>query len=147
MEQKKFELTEITISFSTKVKPKIRRSHVVYELLKEIYDDEKVELREEFIVLYLNRAQSVLGFHRLAVVRVTAVIVEIRHILATALKANSTEFISSQNHPSVSISPSNEDRKLTKRLVMAAMHHELKVIEQSFHVHFTYNCNCYVQAS
>lgn len=136
MEQKKFELAEITISFSTKVKvkPKIRGSQDVYDLLKEIYDDEKVELREEFIVLYLNRAQSVLGFQRLSVGGVTGVVVDIRHVLATALKANATGFILSHNHPSGSISPSNEDRKLTKRLVLSAEHHDLKVID---HVIYT----------
>ena len=136
MEQKKYELAEITISFSTKVKvkPKIRRSHDVYDLLKQIYDDEKVELREEFIVLYLTRAQEVLGFQRLAVGGATSVIVDIRHILATALKANAIGFILSHNHPSGSLSPSPEDRKLTRSLVKAAEFHELKVFD---HVIYT----------
>ncbi len=57
--------SEIELVYKSKVKaserPKVTTSADAYQLLKQHWDDNKIELIEQFKVLFLNRANKVLG--------------------------------------------------------------------------------------
>jgi DNA repair protein RadC len=126
-------LAEITISYSTKVKAsdrrKITQSHEAVEIFREIWTPGTIELRESFNVIYLNRANQVLGFFRTSEGGIAGTVADPRLIFSTALKANATSLILSHNHPSGNTQPSASDIQLTKNIVEAGKVLEITVLD------------------
>lgn len=60
-----FEVAEIQLSYTSKVKaslrPKVAGAKDVYEVLKKYWDENKFEFVEQFKVLLLNRGNKELG--------------------------------------------------------------------------------------
>jgi len=81
-----------------------------------MYDKSTIGLYEEFMVLLLNRANRVLGCLKLSKGGLTGTVVDLRILYGTALKAMASGIIIAHNHPSNNLSPSDEDRKLTKKI-------------------------------
>lgn len=113
-------LAEVAISYKTKVKASdrlnLRTSADVYSALKSVYNLDTVEHHEEFVILLLNRAMSMLGWAKISVGGITATVVDNRIIFQHALLANATAIIVSHNHPSGLTLPSDQDKALTKKL-------------------------------
>ncbi len=59
-------VSEVELVYKTKFKaadrPLIKKSHDAYQLLKCLWNEETIELREEFKVLFLNRASPCFGY-------------------------------------------------------------------------------------
>jgi DNA repair protein RadC len=115
MEQKTFSLelaqvAEIELVYKTKVKassrPIIKSSKEAYELIHLLWNENTIELHEQFKVLFLNRRNSVLGIHHASSGGITGTVVDPRLILAAALKANCVAIMLFHNHPSGSLKPS-----------------------------------------
>ncbi|MGB1216545.1 MAG: JAB domain-containing protein, partial [Saprospiraceae bacterium] len=107
MKRKAFpsKLREIKVSYSSKLPPvkdriQVRSSKDAYEVLMANWEEDLLEYREEFKVLYLNRANHILGLNTYSVGSATGTLVCTRQILAVALKSNSSGIILSHNHPS-----------------------------------------------
>ena len=66
--------------------------------------------------MYLNNANEIIGIHKLSKGGITATIIDIRILLATALKCLATGIIVSHNHPSGNLLPSKLDKELTDKL-------------------------------
>lgn len=128
-----FELPEISISFSPVIKPskryKVTNSKDSYNLFMKRWDMNKLYLVEEMYVMFLNRANSVLGILPLSSGGYTGTVVEVRLILATALKGAATGIILAHNHPSGNTKPSMADEQITKKLKEAASYHDIKVLD------------------
>ena len=75
--------------------------------------------KEEFIVLLLNTKNNVIGINTVSVGTVDTSIVHPREVFQPALLANATSIILAHNHPSGNTEPSDEDLKVTNRLIMA----------------------------
>ena len=124
MNRKNNTVREIRLQYKSKLKgiedPTITSAEKAYEVLKEHYDQDYLAIREEMIVLYLNNANKVLGVYKGFSGGITAAVVDIRLILAVALKGLSTGIIISHNHPSGTLTPSDADKKLTEQLKKAA---------------------------
>ena len=84
--------------------------------LRSVWDDDTMELREEFILLCLNGAHEVLGWVKLHTGGFNHSPVDLRLVLGIALLTASTAVIIAHNHPSGSLTPSPEDMALTRRL-------------------------------
>jgi DNA repair protein RadC len=97
-------------------KPSIKSSNNAYELLMQIYNANTIRCQEEFIVIYINNNNSVLGIQKLSKGGINATIVDTRLILATALKSLSSGIIISHNHPSGNLNPSEKDLSITKNI-------------------------------
>jgi DNA repair protein RadC len=111
-------ISEITVSYKPKesLGPVIDSSTTATELLRTLYNDDLLELREEFIVLFLNRANRVKGWSRISEGGVSGTIADPRIIMGIALKTASCSIIISHNHPSGSLKPSTADRELTRKI-------------------------------
>ena len=114
-----FNIPEITVSYKDNVKTSeravIRSSKDIADLLSVVYED-FVQHHEEFHVLYLNRANRVLGVSCVSRGGMNGVTVDPRIILQTALKACAHSICISHNHPSGSIRPSSDDLVMTKAI-------------------------------
>lgn len=108
-------------------KPKIKASDrqqlldstEAYKLLQQVYDPETIEYRESFKVILLNRRNRVIGVTNIAEGGIDSLLVDVRMVLQAALLANASAIMISHNHPTGSLRPSEEDRKLTRLIYEA----------------------------
>jgi DNA repair protein RadC len=87
--------------------------------LRSIWDQDTIELREEFIVVLLNNAKKVLGWSRISIGGSTATIVEPSAVFQLALLGKADSIICAHNHPSGNLKASSADISLTRRLTDA----------------------------
>lgn len=124
-------ISEIKVSFfvTPHASTALTSSRHVYEVLLQYFDNDQFDLREEFIVLYLNRANRIIGVHRHSSGGAVSTIVDVRIVFAIALKTNAQGIIVSHNHPSGTLSPSTHDESLTKRMEQVAKFHEILFVD------------------
>lgn len=113
-------LAEVKLTYSTKPKdhdyPIIDNPSDVYGYLCDIWDNEKLELQEEFMVIILNSALRALGWSKISTGGKTATIVDVSMVIQIALLANAHAVIIAHNHPSGTMRPSRADINLTNRI-------------------------------
>ena len=90
-------VSEVELIYKSKVKaserPIIKRSMDCDKILRNYYDENTIELQEQFYVLYLNRAYKVLGIYKVSSGGITSTVVDSRLIFAMALKLASCYLI------------------------------------------------------
>lgn len=91
-----------------------------YLQIIEVFDSNTIDLKEEFVVLYMNSANAVLGIYKLSSGGITGTKVDIRILLSIALKILATAVVIAHNHPSGRLAPSVADVRLTKKLMKAS---------------------------
>jgi len=121
---KKIDIPELKIQYdrssSEKFKKKITCSRDAAEFLQMVFPKWELELQEQFIILFLDRKNAILGYYRHSKGGITSTIVDVRLIFAVALKAGATGMVLSHNHPSGNTSPSIEDKLITEKIKTAA---------------------------
>jgi DNA repair protein RadC len=112
------ELAEIQVYYSTQNtrKEKVNSVQTAYEFLLKSWNLGTLELREEFKVLLLNRANNALGIYSLSKGGISGTIVDVRLLFAVALKCNASGVIICHNHPSGNTTPSEADITLTNKI-------------------------------
>lgn len=75
--------------------------------------------REEFVVAFLDTANTLTGLHVASVGGLSVSIVEPRQVFKAAVLANAAAIVCCHNHPSGNPEPSREDVAVTKQLVEA----------------------------
>jgi DNA repair protein RadC len=100
-------------------KPKVKTSNDAFKLLLETWNENTIELQEEFKVILLNNSNEVLGIFPMSKGGITACVVDVRLIFACALKANATNIIVAHNHPSGKLIPSSNDIDITQKIKSA----------------------------
>ncbi len=128
-------VSEIDIVYKRKSKckvserPKITTSRDCYEVFVHYWNEDKIELLEEFKVLLLNRANRVLQILPISQGGMTGTVADPRLILAAALKVGAVSVILCHNHPSGNLKPSRADEELTQKIKCAAAYHDIKVLD------------------
>ncbi|MBK8483660.1 MAG: DNA repair protein [Saprospiraceae bacterium] len=124
-------ISEIQVSYHPKSsdKPQIKTSQDAYELIKPLYNEDTLQYKEIFMVLYLNRSNRVLGYHEHSIGSDTGTVVSPKQIIGIALKVNASSLILVHNHPSGSTKPSSADIEITKRIKEAAGLFEIQVLD------------------
>lgn len=100
-----------------------------FNLLYPLFDQDSIYLREEFVILYLNRANKVLGYCKAFTGGVSGVVCDPKIILAIALKGLASSFILAHNHPSGRRKPSEQDKSLTRKLKLAAKEMDIHLLD------------------
>jgi DNA repair protein RadC len=112
-------VTEIEISYKSKIKPSERRKVLsvkdAYHVFRESWNENTIDLIEEFKVLMVNNRKRVLGIYTASQGGIALVSVDIRLVFACALKLCTCGIIICHNHPSGSLKPSVSDKQLTER--------------------------------
>lgn len=126
-------LAEISVSYSSKVKSKERRkvtsAKEAETIFREIWTKGTIELREEFHILLLNRANCVLGWCQIGVGGLTGTVCDPRLVFSIALKCLACSIILAHNHPSGNTQPSSADIQLTKNLCEGGKLLEIMVLD------------------
>ena len=126
-------VAEVELIYKTKVKaserPKITCSKDAYKLLLETWDENKIELVEQFKVLLLNRGNRVLGIYEVSTGGIAGTVADIRLIFAAALKANSIYIMLAHNHPSSNLTPSRADDQMTAKFREAGKYLDISVLD------------------
>lgn len=121
-------------SIKSKLKPQMHEVEIIYTgsklpvpiritssldtivVLRACYDARKLDYKEMFHVILLNKANYCLGVSIIGVGATDQVTVNIKEIFQLALKTNASGIILSHNHPSGNKEPSEGDKLLTRRV-------------------------------
>ncbi len=107
----------------------IKSSQEAFEAFKNIFDKNTLAIREEFNIIYLNRANKVIGTYQDFKGGITGVAVDLRLIFAVALKCLAVTIIVAHNHPTNNLKPSQEDLDITQKLHDAGKILEIKLLD------------------
>ncbi len=124
-------LSEIHVSYkpgliSSKI---ITNSQDAFEILNMLFSPDTISLQEQFVVLYLNRANRVIGSYQLSKGGITGTIADVRLILSVALKTLATGLILAHNHPSGNLKPSEADKQITNKIRQASKLLDIELID------------------
>ena len=124
---------EISVSYRPSIKnverKKITCSQDSFREFKKFFDDDTIELNEQFMVMYLNRANKIIGVYKASVGGITSTVVDVRLILGVALKTVATGIILAHNHPSGNLTPSRSDQEITSRIKAAGQLMDISVLD------------------
>ena len=128
-------VSEIDIVYKKKAtckasqRPMISRSDDGYKVCLHYWNQDKIDLLEEFKVLFLNRANRVLQILPISQGGITGTVADPRLILACAIKVAACSMILVHNHPSGNLKPSRADEELTTKIKEAAKYFDIKVLD------------------
>ena len=129
----KNQLNEIIVSYESTVwdDAPITSMSAAETMLRKIYliTRSQISLKEYFFILLLNRSNRVIGYYKLSEGGITSTIADIRIVFATALKCLATGIILCHNHPSKNVSPSDQDKALTKKFREAGNLLDITIID------------------
>jgi DNA repair protein RadC len=127
------QLEEIQIRYNNplpfKRRIRIKGSFVAYRILMDNWNENLLEIQEEFKILLLTRSNDVIGIYSLSKGGTTGTIVDAKLVFSVALKCNANSIILAHNHPSGNINPSLCDIDLTKKLVKAGKLLDVSVLD------------------
>ncbi|CAN5439215.1 JAB domain-containing protein [soil metagenome] len=126
-------IAEVELVYKTNVRPsdrqKVSSSRDTYEALIQTWNQDSLELCEEFKVVLLNRANRVLGLLNLSKGGVSGTVADPKLIFSAALKENASAIILAHNHPSGNLQPSQSDIDLTRKCKEAGRVLEIQVLD------------------
>lgn len=126
------EIAEVKLTYKTKVKAservKIDSSQKAYDLFKPFFEDD-MEYKELFYVMYLNRANKVIGIAKISEGGCSGTVADGKIVFQGALLANAQALIIAHNHPSGQLKPSEADRQLTKKMVQFGNYIDLTILD------------------
>lgn len=132
-ETRRYQVAEVQLVYKSNVKPslrpKISHSKDAYQVLLESWDDTKIELQEQFKVMFTNRAHKVLGIFEVSTGGVSGTVADPKLIFAAAIKVMATGLILSHNHPSGNLQPSQADIDLTRKIKEAGKMLEIQLLD------------------
>jgi DNA repair protein RadC len=133
MKNPKFwQVSEVQITYKSQMqaadRPKVASSRDAENILRENWSDD-IELLEEFVVLFLTKANQVKGLFRASKGGTSGTVVDAKIVFAAAVKAMAAAIIVAHNHPSGNLQPSKADIELTRKLKQAGEALELPVLD------------------
>lgn len=128
-----YKISEVELVYKSKAKaserPRITCSEDAYKVLMSLWDENKIELVEQFQILLLNQANKVIGASVMSTGGMTGTVADIRLMFATALKARACKIIIAHNHPSGNLEPSGADKDLTRKVKEAGEFLDLRMLD------------------
>ncbi len=128
-----YKLAEVELIYRNKTKvsdrPKVQTSREVFRLLKNSWDDNKIELLEQFKIVLTDRRNACIGIADISTGGVTGCVADPKIMFAIALKARATGMIMAHNHPSGALRPSQADIELTQRMVRGGKYLDIAVLD------------------
>ena len=124
-------VAEIEVSYRPAIsdKPVIKSCLDAYYVIKSFIPESSIALKEHMVVLYLNRAQRVIGAYKVSEGGLTSTVADLRLIFSVGLKSVATSFIIGHNHPSGNLEPSSQDLALSLKLKEAGLLMNIKIVD------------------
>ena len=114
---------------------RIQSSKEVVDIFQPMLGD---NLHEEFWILFLNRANHIISKKQISSGGMAGTVVDPKIIFKAALDEKASSIILCHNHPSGNIQPSEEDKKLTKKIIEAGKVLEIMVLDHIIVSHSGY---------
>jgi DNA repair protein RadC len=108
---------------------KINHSRDVNELFKEFIDPNVLDVKEFFWVMFLSRANRVLGIATVGCGDVTGVMVNSKEIFQLTLLSHASHIIVAHNHPSGKLTPSQKDKNITRKIQRGVALFDAKLLD------------------
>lgn len=128
-----YTVAEVELVYKSKVKassrPRITTAKDAYNLLRQSWDENKIEFVEQFKVMFLNKANKVLGIYDVSTGGISGTVADPRVIFVAALKANACAIIISHNHPSGNLKPSRQDEELTQKIKQGGQLLDIRLLD------------------
>lgn len=118
---------------------KIASSGDAYQVLRGAFDERKMDYKEMFYVMLLNKANYCIGISKIGEGGTSGVVVNIKEIFQLALKSNASGIILCHNHPSGNLNPSEADRSITRKVKDACDYIECNLLD-----HFIITSQSYI---
>lgn len=133
-----YKVAEVELSYKNRVpykeRKKVLTSEDAYNILVNNHNDDTIDYKETFKVLYLNQASQVVGCFTLSQGGITATYVDVRNVMQGALLTNAVAIVLAHNHPSGNTRPSREDDRITNQVTKAGELLNIRVLD---HIIFT----------
>ena len=127
------ESIELDQELANKRSVTIRSPADVFENYQSLFKD---QVRERFVVLWLNSANKVIGFEIISEGILNSSLTHPREVFRGAIVSTSAAIILAHNHPSGNPEPSQEDISITKQIVESG-----KIIGIPVHDHIIFADN------
>jgi len=118
-----YKAAEMELVYRNNIRPEdrvqISQSKTAYEVLLNSWDQDRIELVEQFKIILLDFRLNCLGISEISTGGMSLCPVDMKIVFSTALLAKASKIIAAHNHPSGFPHPSNEDIVLTRRMVEA----------------------------
>lgn len=101
--------------------PKVNNALTAYQILRSSWDDNKIDLYEQFKIILLDRSKACLGVVEIADGGFNQVTVDPKSVFAAALIGKASSIILAHNHTTDRLDPSADDLNLTKHLITCGM--------------------------
>lgn len=108
---------------------KVCNSKDANDLFRLFVDERKVDYKEMFFVMLLNRSNYCIAVSNIGVGCTNSVTVNQKEIFQLALNTNSSSVIIMHNHPSGSLIPSDADIKMTQKVQKAGELMEIQLLD------------------
>ena len=118
---------KVSYSYPNWIKRKVISSRDTYDLLLPIWDN--IDYYESAKLVILNRQNLILGVSNISQGSTGGTVVDPKIVFQIALKTNAAAIIVAHNHPSMSLSPSNQDKLLTEKLKNAGLFLDLPLLD------------------
>jgi DNA repair protein RadC len=123
MPKHKNKVEEVKLVYRNKTKaadrPKVTNEFDAYKIFRQEWDDDTINLVEEFKVMALDRNLRVMSIATLSKGGMTGTVVDLRLLFMTALLRKCSRIIVGHNHPSGNTTPSKQDINLTIKIKKA----------------------------
>ena len=108
---------------------KIKSAKDSIDILRKYITPAKVQTQEFMVAMYLNNNNNVLAVYQFGMGGFTGTVMDIRLLMAAALKLGATSIILCHNHPSGNLTPSQADKDITREVVKVANIHHIKLLD------------------
>ena len=105
---------------------KISSSQSVFQIMQPIIGELP---HEEFWIIYLNNSNKVILKTQLSKGGITGTLVDVRLVFKTALESGATGVILCHNHPSGTLTASDADKQITRKLKSAGENLDIKILD------------------
>lgn len=125
-------IAEVQISYrpnKLKGTVKITTSELAVKVIRDNWNNNTLNLYEEFKVLLMNNSNEVLGIAPISRGGMTATLVDLRILFSTVLKSGATSMITIHNHPSGKLKPSQADIDIFKKIKEVAKFHDINYLD------------------
>lgn len=106
--------------YSHKIKrselPRIQTAGDAVAIFRQLFDEHEINLREHFYALFLNNSARVVSYEHVSCGGTDMTVVDMKMIAAPALGAMATQVVICHNHPSGKVTPSDNDKLITKQI-------------------------------
>ncbi len=108
-----------------------------YDFIRQFYGDD-IEIFESFFLLCLNRKNETIGYAKISQGGMSGTVVDMKIVAKFAVESMANGVIVAHNHPSGSLTPSENDKELTTKIVEG-----LKLLDIKVYDHIILTSNAY----